>query len=266
MSQEEKKEKLIVPDNLKHVLVVKDCSDFDIDKYFISQAQREVVDNVIKTQKVATVMRQLNLYYANTTLLYGSPGCGKTTLVRYIAYVLQLPYVYISYAKLFSGIHGDPTTLLSDAFAWIKTVDCVFFMDEIDCIAQQRKSSTNDVTTRITVCFMQELDGLRDMRSATVIFAATNKIDLLDPALKSRFSVITQVKSMTLDEKQQYIIQFLDSVGLDYDFENIVNYANDATVLSVRDIEADLTRCIADWISNDYKKPFILTQQKKEVA
>lgn len=258
---------LQVPENLKHVLVVKNCDDFDTKKYFISKAQQDIVENVIKSRKVATAMKKMGLYYANTTLLYGTPGCGKTTLVRYIAYILGLPYIYISYAKLFSGVHGDPTSLLSDAFAWIKTIDCVFFMDEIDCIAQQRtRSSASDVTTRITVCFMQELDGLRDMQSSAVIFAATNKIDILDPALKSRFSVIMEVKPMTMDEKFKYMIQFLTSLRIPFDKENVAQYAGTATVASVRDIEADLTRCIANWVADDCKHPFKLTQQKTEAV
>lgn len=250
-----------VPESLRHVLVLRDSDDFNVNKYFISQAQQNIVKDVIQARQVSLEMKKMGLYYANTTLLYGSPGCGKTTLVRYIAYKLYLPYVYINYSKLFSGVHGDPTSLLSDAFAWIKTVDCVFFMDEIDCIAQNREFADNDESKRITVCFMQEMDALRDTMASTVIFAATNRINMLDMALKSRFSMISEVKPMTMSEKYQYITNFLTKVNIAYDVNNVQNYVDSSVIASVRDIEADLTRCIAAWIIRG-KDQFLLNHQK----
>ena len=104
---------------------------------------------------------------------------------------------------------------------------------------------------------MQELDYYRSHQANTIVIAATNRIDQVDPALRSRFSVERELKRLTNSEKSEYICQFLDNVGdngIPYDLDNIKQYCADTAIIPTRNIESDIQRCAVEWIKNNKKK------------
>ena len=139
----------------------------------------------------------------------------------------------------------------------------IFMLDELDCIAVRRgneSEATGGELSRITISLMQELDFYRSNKSKNIIIAATNRIDMVDPALRSRFSIERELKRLTNKEKEEYIIQFLGSVGEDgigYDIENIRDYCARTSTVPTRNVESDIQRCAVQWIKNG-KQRFVL--------
>lgn len=248
--------RITIPEELKSFLEAEHCDDFPINKYYVTAQQKEIIQNIVELQELTEEMQALGLSYLNTTLLHGPSGTGKTTFARYIAYVLDKDFVYVNFAKLFNGVFGQATSIISDIFRFMATQDCIFVLDEIDCIAQKR-GTESDVTGgelgRITVTIMQELDYYRKMKVKCIILGCTNRKDIMDEALYSRFSIAVELKSLTNKEKEEYICMFLNDVGVPYDINNIREYCARNTTVRQRNVESDMIRGIATWISNGKK-------------
>ncbi len=118
-------------------------------------------------------------------LLYGPPGCGKTLLAKAVANESEANFISVKGPEILSKWVGESERAIREIFRKARqTAPCVIFFDEIDAIAPQRGSGIGDsrVTERIISQLLTELDGLEELRKV-VVTAATNRPDLIDPAL-----------------------------------------------------------------------------------
>ncbi|MBY9006606.1 MAG: CDC48 family AAA ATPase [Candidatus Lokiarchaeota archaeon] len=118
-------------------------------------------------------------------LLYGPPGCGKTLLARAIATESKANFISIKGPELLSKWVGESEKAIREVFRKAKmAAPCIIFFDEFDSIAPSRGRYNSDsgVTEKVLSQFLTELDGLEVMKDIVVI-AATNRPDILDPAL-----------------------------------------------------------------------------------
>lgn len=254
------KARIHIPEEIAPFLVAEDCADFPINRYILTANQQEIYEDIIDLQETVEEMHELGMDYLNTTLLYGGSGTGKTTFGRYLAYTLDKDFVYINFANLLDGIFGSTTRNLEKIFQFIATANCVFMLDEIDCIAVKRgeeDSATGGELSRITISLMQDFDKCKRDRVKTIILGGTNRLDRIDPALLSRFSITKEIKLMTNSEKQQYIENFLQEVKIPYSVENIKRYCAENSLVNIRNVEADISRCTVRWIKNN-KQDFCL--------
>ena len=256
-----------VPEELKDFLVVRHCDDFPLDRYYVTQAQLEIFQAIVDNMSVTEEMHELGLSYMNSTLLYGPPGTGKTTMAKWIANQLDMDYAYINFAKMMSGgIFGETSKNLSLIFEFMKDKECIFLLDEIDYIAVKRgeeSDATGGELSRITISLMQLMDDYRDSGVDTILLGCTNRVDRLDAALRSRFSIEREVPRLKNSEKFEYICQFLDAIGIPYDKRNIQEYCASTAIVPNRNIESDMERCAVQWIKNG-KKEYILDHIMKE--
>lgn len=251
---------IAVPESIAPYIEIEHCDDFPINRYYVTDKQRKIIDDVLRMQKITARMQKMGIPYLNTTLFYGPPGTGKTTFGRYIAYYLDKDFAYINFAKLIDGVFGNTAKKISEIFRFMADNDCIFMLDEIDCIAVKRGTegaATGGELSRITVTLMQELDYYRRHKVNSIIIGATNRVDILDEALRDRFSIKKELIGLNNEEKEEYIKLFLNDVGVPFDESNIRMYcARNATVRQ-RGVEADMIRCIANWIDNG-EKEFVL--------
>lgn len=255
------KSRIIVPDNLKSFLEVENCDDFPINRYYVTDAQKEIISDILRMQKITDEMKKMNIPYLNTTLFYGPPGTGKTTFGRYIAYYTEQDFAYISFSKLFTGKFGEAAQKVSEIFRFIAEEKCVFMLDEIDCVGIKRGTegtASGGELSNITITLMQELDYYRRHKVNSIIIGATNRVDILDEALVSRFSIKKELGPLKNLEKEAYIRLFLNDIKIEFDEQNIRTYCARNSTLRQREVEADIIRCVAEYIQNG-KKEFILT-------
>ncbi|MCD6434067.1 MAG: AAA family ATPase, partial [Candidatus Diapherotrites archaeon] len=116
-------------------------------------------------------------------LLYGPPGCGKTLLAKAVATESDANFIAVKGPELISKWVGESEKKIREIFKKARQVaPCIIFFDEFDSISQVRGRSLTDVTERVVNQLLTELDGIEDLEQVTVI-AATNRPDLIDPAL-----------------------------------------------------------------------------------
>lgn len=258
--------KIILPEDIAPFVEIENCSNFPINRYYVTKDQDAILKDILRMKKIVTELKKINIDYLNATLLYGPTGTGKTSLGKYISYCLGLEFAYVNFAKLVDGIFGNTARNISKVFRYMANVECVFMLDEIDCISQKRGtegSATGGELSRITITLMQELDHYKSQRVESILLAATNRKDIMDDALLSRFPIKKKLRALTNPEKEAFICKYLDDVGIVYSLDNIQDYCVKNSNIKNRNIEADMNRCIATWIEQG-KKKFMLSSINEE--
>lgn len=257
-------EKLLpqIPEEIRSFLRIEDCSDFRSDQYFRTKEVANIINEILAKRRTSAEMHDMGVPVLNTTLLYGPTGTGKTTMCRYIAHKMKLPFAYINFANLIEGgVFGHTASNLTKIFECLTETECVFTLDEIDCIAVNRDNEEAQANggelKRITITLMQLLDYYERQDVQSIIIGCTNKVLDLDPALRSRFKLKKEIGVMTIEEKISYVKKFLSTVHTEYalipDMDNIQEYCLRSTSLGMRDIEADIKAALARWIENGHE-------------
>jgi transitional endoplasmic reticulum ATPase len=142
-------------------------------------------------------------------LLYGPPGCGKTLLAKAVANESESNFISVKGPEILSKWVGESERAIREIFRKARqAAPCIIFFDEIDAIAPMRGSGIGDsrVTERIISQLLTEIDGLEELRGVVVI-AATNRPDLLDPALlrPGRFDRLIYVAPPDLETRKEIL-------------------------------------------------------------
>lgn len=205
-----------LPADLKNLLIMEDVSvSFNENRYYLSNREGEVVKKILKLNKASQRLAEIGVNYINSTILYGESGTGKTTLGRYIAYKMGIPFAYLNFSRVVDSYLGSTQKNISKVFDHVKQQKCVFMIDEIDAIGMRRRDSKEvGEMSRIVISLMQNLDTLT---SDVVLLGATNRLDIIDEALLRRFTTKHEIKRPNEQERYEIASKFLADVDFDYD-------------------------------------------------
>uniref|UniRef100_UPI0035902F5C nuclear valosin-containing protein-like isoform X2 n=1 Tax=Myxine glutinosa TaxID=7769 RepID=UPI0035902F5C len=133
------------------------------------------------------VYQKLGVLPPRGLLLHGPPGCGKTLLARAIAGELELPLVQVAGPEVVSGVSGESEKKVRELFDLaVSSAPCVLFLDEIDVVTPRRDGASKEMERRIVAQILSCMDGLVSLpvSSPVMVLGATNRPDVIDPALR----------------------------------------------------------------------------------
>jgi transitional endoplasmic reticulum ATPase len=151
----------------------------------LEDIKQQLVESVEWPLTYAKLFQHMDAEPPKGILLYGPPGTGKTLLAKAVATESQANFISVKGPEFLSKWVGESEKAVRETFRKARqAAPAVVFLDEIDSIAPSRGGSTSDshVTERVISQILTELDGLESLNSVIVI-AATNRPDIIDPAL-----------------------------------------------------------------------------------
>lgn len=143
-------------------------------------------------------------------LLVGHPGTGKTLLAKAVAGEANVPFFSISGSDFVEMFVGVGASRVRDLFAEAKAhAPCIVFIDELDAVGRHRGAGVgggHDEREQTLNQLLVEMDGFED-RQSVIVMAATNRVDILDPALlrPGRFDRQIVVGSPDIGAREKYL-------------------------------------------------------------
>ncbi|HLC63582.1 MAG TPA: CDC48 family AAA ATPase [Candidatus Nanoarchaeia archaeon] len=230
--------KVVRPSALREVLVEVPNVKWD-DIGGLEEIRQNLIEAVEWPLKNPQMFKDMGVRPPKGILLYGPPGTGKTLLAKAVATESETNFILVKGAELLSKWVGDSEKGIKKTFERAKQVaPTVIFFDEIDALAPKRGlSSDNHVTERVVNQLLTEIDGLEELHDV-VIIGATNRPDILDPALlrPGRFDRI--ILTPVPDEKARLKIFEIHTKGMPLESVNLKELVKKTENYVGADIEA----------------------------
>jgi cell division protease FtsH len=265
--------------NEKEKVVFKDIAGNNEAK----QDLEEVVDFLRHPKK----FQALGAKIPKGVLLVGPPGTGKTMLARAVAGEAEVPFFSISGSEFVEMFVGVGASRVRDLFAKAKkNAPCIIFIDEIDAVGRRRGSGMgggHDEREQTLNQILVEMDGF-DTGTNVIVLAATNRADVLDPALlrPGRFDRRTNIMMPERRDREAILKVHFKNKPLDEDVNidalaaktagssgaDLANIANESAIVAARDnrkkiINKDLTEAFEKVAIGPERKTKVMNEKEK---
>lgn len=180
-----------------------------LDSLVLTAEQRELLSGVLTEFRQWDVLEAHGLRPSTKLLFCGPPGCGKTATAEAISCSLGVPLLYVRFDAVVSSLLGETAANLRKVFDYASRDSWVVFFDEFDAIGRSRDDATeHGELKRVVNSFLQLLDGYR---GRSLVIAATNFEQSLDPALWRRFDEIIRFERPSEEQIGQLLQGLLQS-------------------------------------------------------
>jgi cell division protease FtsH len=223
-------------------------------------------------------------------LLVGSPGTGKTLIAKAVAGEAGVPFFSISGSDFVEMYVGVGASRVRDLFATAKkNAPCIVFIDEIDAVARRRGTGMgggHDEREQTLNQLLVEMDGF-GVNEGIIVMAATNRVDILDPAIMrpGRFDRKIAVSKPDVKGREQILKVHAKNkpLGEDVDLRQIAqttagftgadleNLLNEAAILAAKDnrgymVQADIQKAFIKVGIGAEKKSRVITDKEKRIT
>jgi cell division protease FtsH len=255
----------------------------------VDEAKEELLE-VVEFLKTPDKFTRLGGRIPKGVLLVGPPGTGKTLLARAVAGEAKVPFFSMSGSEFVEMFVGVGASRVRDLFQQaIQKAPCIIFIDELDALGRARGAGIaggHEEREQTLNQLLAEMDGF-DPRKGVIIMAATNRPEILDPALlrAGRFDRHVLVDRPNIKDREDILRIHTRSVKLAADVDlkvlaartpgfvgaDIANMANEAALLAARknktevdmtDFEAAIDRIVAGL----EKKRRVMNKKEKEIV
>ncbi|MSQ33253.1 MAG: ATP-dependent zinc metalloprotease FtsH [Dehalococcoidia bacterium] len=255
----------------------------------VEEAKQELAE-VVDFLKYPERFVALGARIPRGVLLIGPPGTGKTLLARAVAGEAGVPFFSISGSEFVEMFVGVGASRVRDLFEQAKrNAPCIVFIDEIDAVGRQRGAGlggSHDEREQTLNQILVEMDGF-DTNTNVIIVAATNRPDILDPALlrPGRFDRQVVVDKPDLNGRKAILQVHAKGKPLDKDAEldvlakvtpgfsgaDLANLLNEAAILAARRSKkvismAELHEAVDRVIAGPERKSRVITPKEKEIT
>ena len=184
------------------------------DRYFqemvLHADTEDILRKVTREFRHWDVLEASGLRPSHKVLFCGPPGCGKTATAEVIAAEVGLPLVYVRFDSIVSSLLGETASNLRKVFEYIQEDTWVILFDEFDAIGRSRDDVTeHGEIKRVVNAFLQMLDNFQ---GRSLLIAATNFEQALDPALWRRFDEVVRFERPTVEQIDELMKKRLSRV------------------------------------------------------
>ena len=169
----------------------------------LEDVKSDLIESVIWPMKHRNFYEALDVTSPKGILLHGPPGTGKTLLAKALANRTEVNFISIKGAELLSKYVGESERAVREVFKKAKQVSpCIVFFDELDALCPRRsESNSTRVSERVVSQLLAEIDGVEELPDVLVL-AATNRIDMIEPALlrPGRFDLVVEIPTPSKQE------------------------------------------------------------------
>ncbi len=251
---------------------------------------KEEIGEVVQFLKSPQKFHKLGARIPRGILLVGAPGTGKTLLARAVANEADVPFYYVSgsdFVELFVGVGANR---VKDTFAMAKkNAPSIIFIDEIDAVGRERGAGMgggHDEREQTLNQILVELDGF-EADETTIIMAATNRPDILDPALlrPGRFDRRVVLDLPSIEERKSILGLHTKDKPLAEEVElrvvaertpgfsgaDLANLVNEAAILAARKnqnkiLQENLLLAIEKVMLGPERKTHALNKKEKDIV
>ncbi len=255
-----------------------------------TEEEKEELKEIVEFLKAPKKFTDLGARIPKGVLLVGHPGTGKTLLARAVAGEANVPFITISgsdFVEMFVGVGASRVRDLFDQAK--KSKPCIVFIDEIDAVGRQRGAGLgggNDEREQTLNQLLVEMDGF-EPNEGIIVLAATNRSDVLDPALmrpgrfdrqiyvnipdvKGREGILKiHARNKPIDENVDF--KTLAKITVGFTGADIENMLNEAAILAARAgrpkiVMSDITEGINKVTMGPQKKSRIVTERDRKIT
>ena len=255
-----------------------------------AEEEKQELQEIVEFLKNPKKFTDIGARVPKGVLLVGPPGTGKTLFAKAVAGEANVPFFSISGSDFVETFVGVGASRVRDLFEQAKkSMPCIVFIDEIDAVGRQRGAGLgggNDEREQTLNQLLVQMDGF-ESNDSIIIMAATNRADILDPALMRPGRFDRQIYVNTPDVKGREEIMKVHArnkpIGGDINFKSVArltvgftgadieNMLNEAAILAAREDRKiitmhDISEAINKVIAGPAKKSRVITETDKRIT